>query len=148
MTDTPQGAWMREYERRRTAVVYAASNHGKTLASIYATEGDRGASRAALTAARTALDAHVRGLHAVGNEYANADALSAVHRTLAFFRSVIQSGESWSETCQREYDMALGVLDAASGEPSGAHDTFDEAAEQARLGFIPVSGAAPQEARE
>ena len=43
----------------------------------------------------------------------DADALSAVHRTLAFFRSVIQSGESWSEACQREYDMAMGVLDAA-----------------------------------
>lgn len=120
MTDTPQGAWMREYERRRTAVVYAASNHGKTLASIYATEGDRGASRAALTAARTALDAHVRGL--VEENERDAGALSAVHRTLAFFRSVIQSGESWSETCQREYDMAMGVLDAAM-----APDTQTEA---------------------
>lgn len=37
--------------------------------------------------------------------------LSSCLRTLAFFRSVIQSGESWSAQCQQEYDAARDVED-------------------------------------
>lgn len=32
--------------------------------------------------------------------------LVQIGRTLAFFASAIKSGESWSETCQRDYDLA------------------------------------------
>jgi hypothetical protein len=32
-----------------------------------------------------------------------------LRRCLGFFASVIKSGETWTETCQREYDAALGV---------------------------------------
>lgn len=35
-----------------------------------------------------------------------ADDNSAKGQCLAFFASVIKSGESWSSTCQREYDAA------------------------------------------
>lgn len=36
--------------------------------------------------------------------------MSSVKGCLAFFASTIRSGESWSSTCQREYDAALYVL--------------------------------------
>jgi hypothetical protein len=31
-------------------------------------------------------------------------------KALSFFKSVIQSGESWSETCQRTYDDAMSKV--------------------------------------
>lgn len=36
--------------------------------------------------------------------------LSPINNCLAFFASAIKSGESWSSTCQRDYDAALSIL--------------------------------------
>ncbi|HEU5207774.1 MAG TPA: hypothetical protein VFU06_00070 [Longimicrobiales bacterium] len=52
----------KEYERLRAALVYAASDHGKNLASIHATAADQDATAASLTAARAALDAEFEAL--------------------------------------------------------------------------------------
>lgn len=106
MTDTPQSAWMREYERLRAAAVYAASNHGKTLASIHATEGDRDTSRAALTAAHTALDAHVRGL---------VDALSGLLSEPPTFRDYTGTDE---DTCGYCHTALEGYEGRVRGEHS------------------------------
>ena len=35
--------------------------------------------------------------------------LAEARRCLGFFASVIKSGEPWTNTCQREYDKALGL---------------------------------------
>jgi hypothetical protein len=36
-----------------------------------------------------------------------------LRETLAFFASVIKSGEPWTETCQQEYDAALKLAEDA-----------------------------------
>ena len=34
------------------------------------------------------------------------DQLTAIHKTLSFFKSVILSGEKWTNACQKAYDAA------------------------------------------
>lgn len=34
--------------------------------------------------------------------------IADLKRCLGFFASVIKSGEPWTETCQQEYDKAMG----------------------------------------
>ena len=43
---------------------------------------------------------------------------TAISNALAFFQSVIKSGESWTATCQRAYDDALRALKAISVQPA------------------------------
>jgi len=42
--------------------------------------------------------------------------IETIKNTIIFFRTVIQSGESWNYECQRQYDKALSELEPA--EPS------------------------------
>ena len=46
--------------------------------------------------------------------------LAALEGLAAFFRSVIKSGEPWTEQCQEEYDAALAgsAQDGEQGEPA------------------------------
>jgi hypothetical protein len=39
-------------------------------------------------------------------------ALAAAREVLPFFRSVIKSGEEWTDTCETRYQAAMGRMDA------------------------------------
>jgi hypothetical protein len=70
----------------------------------------------------------IAALRSQGESMTEGDRLAKfnqIRSTLAFFRSVIQCGEEWSSTCDREYEMAkahLGELTAALSPP-GHNDT-------------------------
>jgi hypothetical protein len=69
-----------------------------------------------------------------------------IRSTLAFFRSVIQCGEEWSSTCDREYEMAkahLGELTAALSPPGS-----DDAQDAARYRRLRILGCAPAYTRQ
>ncbi|MGK2908781.1 MAG: hypothetical protein ACSLE1_03130 [Sphingobium sp.] len=59
----------------------------------------------------------------------------AIGNTLAFFASVIKSGEPWTETCQRDYAAAQNALTAMAVEIERLTRALSEIAEVDDDGF-------------
>lgn len=99
-----------EYRRRwnhhRGKADQAKLTRNRAIAGLDHWKSRAVAAESALAAVKAARD----GLRAASNK---------LDRTLSFFKSVIQSGEAWSATCQRDLDAARAALAATAGEGTG-----------------------------
>lgn len=96
-----------EYRRRwnhhRGKADQAKLTRNRAIAGLDHWKSRADAAESALAAVKAERD----GLRAASNK---------LDRTLSFFKSVIQSGEAWSATCQRDLDAARAALAATAGE--------------------------------
>lgn len=53
------------------------------------------------------IDEHLEGCERAPSDTPPSEAISKLRRCLAFFASVIKSGEPWTEACQQEYEAAM-----------------------------------------